>query len=177
MLRDSYLLSQGSRFLRYDAIAKKVGRSMAKSKSARPPLKDDVLGCLEWDKDSEWFSILVNLGELQLEFCIDPGGGDLTSRLLNRARQVFTSLERYAKLAKDFAVEGLLELKNDVWLEEDEEPLLEVDFRSRMTLESIIVGSEGDVSFYHHDGDLFWGHCIEVDIDERDRCVGTNIPG
>jgi len=35
-------------------------------------------------------------------------------------------------------------------------------FAKRMTLESISINTDGPVSLYYQDGDLFWGHTIVV---------------
>jgi hypothetical protein len=56
----------------------------------------------------------------------------------------------------------LLSLKNEAWREEGESPLAAADFIKRMKLESISVLTNGDIEFWHDDGDLFWGHAIEV---------------
>lgn len=60
------------------------------------------------------------------------------------------------------AVEHLLELKNDNWLDDDEEPLTEEQFMSRMRLAEISMDEDGSFSFWYDDGDLFFGHTIVV---------------
>ena len=61
------------------------------------------------------------------------------------------------------ASEDLLELKNDSWLEEDEEELDAEKFEARLELESIEVRPDGEFCFWFEDGDLFWGHSITVE--------------
>jgi len=61
-----------------------------------------------------------------------------------------------------FAARELLELKNESWLEEGEAPVPEAEFRGRMRLESVTVYPDGDFTFLHDDGELFWGHGIQV---------------
>jgi hypothetical protein len=61
-----------------------------------------------------------------------------------------------------FAARELLELKNESWLDEDEAPLAEAEFRERMRLESVTVYPDGGFTFLHDDGELFWGHGIQV---------------
>lgn len=77
----------------------------------------------------------------------------------------------------DYAIEDLLELKNDVWLDEDEMPLSATEFISSMTLKSIIVGEEGEFDFWYNDGDLFLGHFIEVRGDLENGPTHADIPG
>lgn len=80
-------------------------------------------------------------------------------------------------MAADYAVDGLLELKNDTWLEDGETELSADEFKAKMVLEAITVEADGDVTFWHHDGGLFWGHSIQVCIDANDKCTSTDIPG
>jgi len=57
----------------------------------------------------------------------------------------------------DYAVEKLLERKNEIWLDEDESEVTHVEFKSRMVLQSITVSPDEEFNFWHDDGDLFWG--------------------
>ena len=61
-----------------------------------------------------------------------------------------------------YAVKQLLPLKNDTWLGDDEQPLSAKQFQARMKLDSITVSPDGSFDFWHDDGDLFWGHSIQI---------------
>ncbi len=68
--------------------------------------------------------------------------------------------------------------KNETWIEDkDEEPLTPEQFKERMVLDSISIDSDGDVSFYHSDGDLFWGHCILVTMNSENNFTSADIAG
>jgi hypothetical protein len=71
----------------------------------------------------------------------------------------------------------LLPLKNDTWLQKGESPLTEADFLKRMRLQSIWFGEDGSFEFWHNDGDLFWGHSIEVRGNLKDGLTEADIPG
>jgi hypothetical protein len=47
-------------------------------------------------------------------------------------------------------------------LREDETPVTPRQFKERMTLESIAVSPNGKFEFTFDDGQLFWGHVIQV---------------
>ncbi len=66
--------------------------------------------------------------------------------------------------AKTLATAELLEVKNRDWLE-GEAPLSPEQFRDRMLLVEIQVRPEGGTVLHFDDGDLFWGHPIEVGFD------------
>lgn len=81
----------------------------------------------------------------------------------------------------DYAVEELLETKNDYWLDEDdngvEDPLSPNEFKSRITLETIYIDTKGEFEFWHNDGDLFFGHYVWVVGDIRNGLTRADIPG
>jgi hypothetical protein len=61
----------------------------------------------------------------------------------------------------------LLEVKNGSWLNEGELPMSEAQFMRKMKLESITVEEDGSFDFWFEDGDIFWGHSIEVRGDQE----------
>ena len=71
----------------------------------------------------------------------------------------------------------LLPLKNESWLSDDEAELTAMDFKARMELVSITVGDNGRFEFWHDDGDLFWGHAIQIDGNLRDGLTDAGISG
>jgi uncharacterized protein (TIGR03067 family) len=145
--------------------------------SGTPPLVDDVVGTLEWDDNLHWYSRNVDLGETVFRLTLRPVDGTEVSAALARARVIVQDIEAYRQLAANYAVKGLLGTKNEWWLDEHEAELSADDFKSRMTLRSITVKSDGCVTFWHDDGDMFRGHSIQVDVDANDNCTGTDIPG
>ncbi|GAB5542876.1 MAG: hypothetical protein SangKO_026360 [Sandaracinaceae bacterium] len=46
-----------------------------------------------------------------------------------------------------------------------------------MTLTTLGVGEGGGFSFWHDDGDLFWGHSILIEGDLESGPSGADIPG
>jgi len=77
---------------------------------------------------------------------------------------------------KDSAVQELLPLKNDAWLGDDETEFSPEEFKSKMTLQSISIHPDGDFDFWHDDGDLFWGHSIQVSGSLADGPTAADIP-
>ncbi|MCB2082895.1 MAG: DUF2262 domain-containing protein [Sphingomonadaceae bacterium] len=55
----------------------------------------------------------------------------------------------------------LFDTWNDVWRQDDPE-MGKAEWLGRMTMESLDVTAEGFFTAYYRDGDLFWGHWIEV---------------
>ena len=61
-----------------------------------------------------------------------------------------------------FAVERLLTLKNDSWLDDEEDEVTAAEFSSRLRPEGVTVYQDGQFEFFYSDGDLFWGHSIQL---------------
>lgn len=148
-----------------------------KQPSGTPPLVDDLLGTLVWDDNLNWYQGEVSVANVSFELSLNPDEGTDASRALARARQIVEDFERYRQMAADYAVDGLLDLKNDAWLDDGENEVSAEAFQAKMTLNAITVEADGAVTFWHHDGDLFRGHSIQVCIDANDKCTGTDIPG
>jgi hypothetical protein len=146
-------------------------------RNAALALEDAVLGRLTWDDNLDWYSGKIECGGLPVDVSMIRDATGSVDIALTRARNVVRNSNKYVQLARTYAVERLLDLKNDNWLDENEEPLTPADFMGRMTLESMVFGPNGDITYYHRDGGMFWGHCIQICVDAKDKCTGADIPG
>ena len=97
---------------------------------------------------------------------------------LKKVKNIFLNIEiiDFIEKAKEYTVKKLLKLKNDLWLEEDEKEVTKKEFRARMKFTSLYVFSES-ANFYFDDGDLFWGHSIEVNVNKNLEFTDANIVG
>ncbi|MEH2046091.1 DUF2262 domain-containing protein [Nostoc sp.] len=101
---------------------------------------------------------------------------DKVKSALDRANSVIRELKHYDKTAKKYAVEQLLKLKNETWLDEGE-TLTSEEFKNRMTLEGLVFFPDGEAEFYYNDGNLFFGHCILIKMDKHNCFVDASIRG
>lgn len=138
----------------------------------------DGFGTFIYDRRAGWYSGTVRwLGrEIRLNL-LSEGDEQALEESIAVARALWSDAERWAARVETFAVAELLSLKNESWLEPDDEPLTREQFLERMSLESITVDPEENIDFWHHDGDLFWGHSIVVYANLTDGPVDTDIPG
>ena len=97
---------------------------------------------------------------------------------LKKVKDIFSNIEiiNFIEKAKEYTVKKLLKLKNDLWLEEDEKEVTKKEFKARMKFTSLYVFSES-ANFYFDDGDLFWGHSIEVNVNQNLEFTDANIVG
>jgi len=108
-----------------------------------------------WEGEAEWDGDRVDL-HLSVET------DEEQEAALRTARALWDDQASWSERIQAFAVQELLPVKNESWLDEDEQPLSSEQFRDRMRLQSISAGPEGDFEFWHDDGDLFYGHSIQV---------------
>jgi hypothetical protein len=143
-----------------------------------PDIECPGLGTLRYEQEYDWYEGKLRIQHLEIAIQLSTDEANSVASALKRATNLVGELENYAQLAKEYAAEGLLEIKNETWIDDDdEEPLTPAQFQQRMILESISIDSDGEVSFYHNDGDLFWGHCILVTMDSENNFIGAETAG
>ena len=93
-------------------------------------------------------------------------------------KNIFSNIELtdFIKKAKEYSAHKLLELKNDSWLEEDEKEVTEKEFKERIKFAGLHIFSES-ANFYFDDDDLFWGHTIEVTVNQKLEFTNADITG
>jgi hypothetical protein len=138
---------------------------------------DPLLGTFTLTRRVNWFiattqwlgmSIMLNLAATE--------GAELQDAL-KTAYTLWENQEGWNKRVRDFAVQVLLPLKNDSWLDEGEAELMTDQFEARMKLESITVNSDGTFDFWHNDGYLFGGHSIQISGDLTKGPTRADIAG
>lgn len=102
--------------------------------------------------------------------------GNIAGALL-AARVLWENQTSWGMKVRNFAVGKLLPLKNESWLDDGEPELRPEDFLSRMRLESISIRPDGSFEFWHSDGDLFWGHSIQISGNLAEGPKHADIPG
>jgi len=138
-------------------------------------LSTERFGDLVLDRRTDWFAgqALWNGRLIKLRL---RRAEDLQS-LVRTADALWTDEVAWKRRIDDFAVEKLLPLKNDGWLGDDETPFTAEEFKARMTVESVTIDAGGDFTFWHHDGNLFWGHSIQVGCNLEVGPEYADIPG
>lgn len=143
----------------YNAVIEELGRTIE--------ISTQTFGMLTFDRSDEIFYGEMDWNEDPVELLFYPAEGHDIARGLEAAETIWKSIAGWDGQAKQRAALELLEIKNENWLGEDEdgedeEALTAADFMDRMTLESISFLPDGDFTFHYDDGDLFWGHSIQV---------------
>jgi hypothetical protein len=125
---------------------------------------DPRFGEFTLDRSVNWYESRTQWGSetVRLFLACEDDDSSWPLQSLKNAQRLWAERQEWDRRVRECIVKSLLSLKNDGWLEEGEEPLEAGDFLSRLRLQSIGVKPYDGFEFWFDDGDLFWGHSIEV---------------
>lgn len=134
-------------------------------------------GTLTLDRSLNWFCGSPTWANEVIGLNLSMDNCDSIEQPLAVAGELWDSETEWNNKIIECAVQYLLPLKNDTWLEEGEAELTADDFKKRISLEAITVYPDGTFEFWYDDGDLFWGHSIMVSGSLVDGLDGAGIHG
>ena len=140
-------------------------------------LEDELFGKLTLNKRVNWYEAEAMWNGLHVKIQLSVNEQDDAGESLKTAHALWQSQDEWDQRIHDFAVQKLLPLKNDTWLDDDELEVTADQFKDRMTLEAVTVYSDGSFAFWHNDGDLFFGHAIMIKGTLSDGPTDADIPG
>lgn len=121
---------------------------------------DHQLGDLRWDSRFNWWEGLLALPDgKSFTLYIESASKDDQS-LTDESRHTATMIARSDQVIRKFAADRLLQIHNESW--NDGDPIDEEEFMSRMSPSGVTFFADGDAEMSYFDGDIFWGHYIEV---------------
>lgn len=135
-------------------------------------------GLLTFNRSLNWFEGSINwMGQpVRVSISVDEENASIASSI-KTLEALYRHTSDWSKKITDYAVAELLDLKNESWRTEDQEEVTASAFAQAMQLESITVDSDGEFEFWHHDGDLFWGHSILITGSLTEGPLDADIPG
>jgi hypothetical protein len=148
--------------------------AVAKRLQAPTVYQDSVFGKVKLDRRFDSYEASAKWNGKKIKFSIGAGKLD---KNLEIAHAVWKDQAKWKERVDGYAVKKLLSLKNGGWLEDGEKPLTAEQFKKRMKLESISFYDGGSFAFWHDDGELFWGHSIQVSADLKRGPYDADIPG
>jgi hypothetical protein len=156
---------------RADALLEKVigedtsDRQMnAELKRLQKPVrfKDEDFGRFTLDRSINWFRTRTSWNGRKVQLSLAAQEPKEVEKALKVARTLWSAPKKWQKIVDAGAVKDLLPLKHTNWRGDEEGLLSATEFAARMELISITVCPDGEFRFWHDDGDLFFGHNIEV---------------
>lgn len=139
-------------------------------------VQTDRYGVLTLNRKINWFEGKARWNGKSVEISFETGSKVGLKSLLKTANALFDDSAGWGKKVKDFAVQEKLELANE-WRDEDDKPITATQFLKRMKLTSISIKPNGKFEFWHSDGDLFYGHSIQISGSLKAGLNRSDIPG
>lgn len=142
-----------------------------------PSIHNKLIGQLVFDESLQQFSTDYNLNGSPLHLYVETAYREKAKEILIQVEGIINHITEFDQQARSFAATQLLDLKNEVWLDEDEVELSINEFIYHMSIESISFEEDGAVSIWYADGDLFWGHSIMVSYNKEGQPIDVSING
>lgn len=124
--------------------------------------ESDFFGVFILDRAPNWFEVKAKWIDNEIDLLLSGTLDDLPELEL-QAITLFNKQNEWDQKFRNKITSDLLELKNESWIEEDENPLTEIEFQGRIKLENLQIHNNGDFQAWYSDGDIFWGHSISLD--------------
>lgn len=139
-------------------------------------IESERFGKLVLDRRVNWFRGTVVWGGREVRISFDADKALDISGQLQTAQTLFDGEQDWQRKIEAFAVKEMLSMAND-WRDEGATPITEQEFLDRMKLESISIQPDGEFEFWHSDGDLFYGHSIQISGSIEKGLTHSDIPG
>lgn len=149
----------------------------------KPVTIESQFGTFQLDRELSWFACEMDWcgNEVSVTLESDEDCEETANKAMSIFQQIAKDKAGFDKKSREYASEQLLELAND-WLADDDsedkpDEITKEMFMESMELDDLCVNSDGSITLYYDDGDMFWGHAIEVDIEEDGTYSDANIAG
>jgi hypothetical protein len=143
--------------------------------------RDHVLGDFARDDSIKDYRSQVAWNGAPITLWLQATNLDELFAAANLARDVCRDAADWDRRAREFAASEYVAIHNQGWRESengDETPLIDASqFVARITPESVWVRADKSMDIWYSDGDLFWGHSIQVCVDQSGAFSEANLAG
>jgi len=138
---------------------------------------DPMFGTFTLDRRINWFIGKAAWKGGEIKINLEGKETRAVRAALKTAQALWQSQTEWDQRVRDYAVMRLLERKNDDWLGEGEDEVSSDQFKARMKLESVTTRPDGEFDFWFDDGNLFWGHAIQISGNLSTGPTHADTPG
>lgn len=152
-------------------INEEFAKTVAKWKEEKG-IKNDAE--LNYDTNSTRVLLFGN----KVEITYTPSEIELNeSDFINGLNQKLNWISKNKDKINNQVTKKLLPLKNENWLNDNESKITESDFVNRIKLGSILFFGDLSYELVYNDGNLFWGHQIVANLNEKNELTNIDIQG
>ena len=133
------------------------------------------LGDLLLNRQYKWYEMKTPKYEFILE--VDEDSTEACDTALAVFKKQTANISGLDQKLRAYVADAMLDMAND-WLDNaDEAPVTADEFARRITLDAVTFRNDGSIEAYYDDDDIFWGHCIVVNMDKDGNMENADIAG
>jgi hypothetical protein len=163
--------------LAFDSLINEIYKLKKVPKAVKTGLviENSFLGTLTYDKDFDWYANNRTSKYFKFEMNINY---EVPHKFAELLKYVETKMvdKFYETHLVDIEPE-MIKLKNDSWLEDEEEQLTPEKFRRLVAVTSIVFYHNKSCTIYCSDGGLFGGHTIAISVGKSGTYKGVALTG
>ncbi|MDF1698101.1 MAG: DUF2262 domain-containing protein [Saprospiraceae bacterium] len=110
-------------------------------------IKIEGVGHFDFDEEMQNFKTVINWIDNSIEIILDVASEAEITDHKTTLLVLLSSPSKFHKKVMDFGINTILKLKNDFYLEQEEQPMNEETFRNNSKLESIRIFRKGGFEF------------------------------
>src|SRR5690606_5456018 len=132
-------------------------------------------GELKYHAEYRCYECNATIESQQVIITLEGGSPETVKRLVAIADQKLCSKFYEPMLAQ--MEEDMVLLKNDFWLNKEEEPVSVSELRSRISMVRIVFDTDGSILIHCNDDGLFGGHTIQIEVDADGNYIRADLAG
>jgi hypothetical protein len=130
-------------------------------------------GVLSLNKETDSYCSIIKFDRNEIQLSFSNIDKKQFYKNLTTAKKVFSKLGNI----QENMINEMLKLKNDVWLEEEQNELNKNEFAKEIQFYGLNVYEDGTMQIYYRAGDLFWGHEIFTYVDSDGKYIDSKLVG
>lgn len=147
-----------------------------------PIIIENELGTFELNREFSSFEGQVKYGDIEISVLMetDEENGDTATNAMKALLHFSNHFKDLDQQYRMFAAKELTDSANE-WLEDDDneekvDVISEEMFMNRIQISEVVATLNGELILYYND-DIFWGHIIEINIDDLGHPIEACIAG
>ncbi len=117
---------------------------------------------VSFNEETKCYYIKCNADKIRVSTI--GGKKDIDKKLLE---EISIWLEKNIEQIKEFGAQELVDLKNEDWLEDNQEEITEIEFIKKLNLQNIVIHKKGNLDMIFDADDIFYDHCVTIYTDEN----------
>ena len=150
----------------------------------KPVILENDMGTFTLNRYFSWFecnNVDWNDADILIYLEVDENCDETANSAMATLLKYAKDKQGFDQKNREFAAKELLDLAND-WLEDNEDEdkpdkITKEMFIDNIKMSELCISPDGSITLFYDDGDMFWGHTIQIIIDENGNYDSADIAG